>query len=118
MAKKKKLGKVGPVAEKKVIPVETDATKLVNYVCGSNIMKTGEDIKVRKGIKSLSGTEYSIPIYFQIKPDSEYPDWLWELPLGGPKPLDELDPESKQYWRRLRRSALSRNNKMMKLKKF
>lgn len=34
--------------EKKEIPVETDANKLVNYVCGSNIMKTGEDIKVRQ----------------------------------------------------------------------
>lgn len=44
--KKKKLGKLGPIAEKVVIPVETDASKLVNYVCGSNIYKTGEDIKV------------------------------------------------------------------------
>lgn len=32
--------------EKKVLPVETDANKLVSYVCGSNYMKTGEDIKV------------------------------------------------------------------------
>lgn len=44
--KKKKLGKLGPIMEKKVIPVETDANKLVNYVCGSNYLKTGEDIKV------------------------------------------------------------------------
>lgn len=44
--KKKKLGKLGPIAEKVEIPVETDAYKLVNYVCGSNINKTGEDIKV------------------------------------------------------------------------
>lgn len=34
------------MAEKKVIPVETDAVKLVNYVCGSNYMQKGEDIKV------------------------------------------------------------------------
>lgn len=45
-AKKKKLGKLGPIMEKKIIPVETDANKLVNYVCGSNYLKTGEDIKV------------------------------------------------------------------------
>lgn len=45
-AKKKKLGKLGPIAEKIVLPVETDAAKLVNYVCGSNILKTGEDIRV------------------------------------------------------------------------
>lgn len=42
----KKLGKLGPIIEKKEIPVETDVNKLVNYVCGSNIYKTGEDIKV------------------------------------------------------------------------
>lgn len=46
VAKKKKVGKLGPVAEKKVIPVETDPSKLVNYVCGSNYMQKGEDIKV------------------------------------------------------------------------
>lgn len=44
--KLKKLGKLGPIMEKKEIPVETDANKLVNYVCGSNLMKKGEDIKV------------------------------------------------------------------------
>lgn len=44
------MGKLGPVVEKKVIPVETDVNRLVNYVCGSNINKTGEDIKVSKSI--------------------------------------------------------------------
>lgn len=45
--KKKKIGgKLGPAAEKIEVPVETDANKLVNYVCGSNINKTGEDTKV------------------------------------------------------------------------
>lgn len=37
---------MGPIVEKKVLPVETDAEKLVNYVCGSNIYVKGEDIKV------------------------------------------------------------------------
>jgi len=32
--------------EKKIIPVETDANKLVNYVCGSNYLKSGQDVKV------------------------------------------------------------------------
>lgn len=50
LGKKKKMGKLGPVVEKKVIPVETDVNRLVNYVCGSNINKTGEDIKVSKSI--------------------------------------------------------------------
>lgn len=44
--KKKKLGKLGPIVEKKVLPVETDTNKLVNYVCGSNLLVKGEDIKV------------------------------------------------------------------------
>lgn len=42
----KKGGKLGPVVEKKIMPVETDPQKLVNYVCGSNINIKGEDIKV------------------------------------------------------------------------
>lgn len=53
--KKKKMGKVGPVAEKKVIPVETDPSKLVNYVCGSNYMQKGEDIKVDECFIRSSG---------------------------------------------------------------
>lgn len=59
---KKKLAKVGAIVEKKVLPVETDAHKLVKFVCGSNIKKEGEDIV--------------------LKPDSEYPDWLWKLNTG------------------------------------
>uniref|UniRef100_A0A182PIL2 Large ribosomal subunit protein mL54 n=1 Tax=Anopheles epiroticus TaxID=199890 RepID=A0A182PIL2_9DIPT len=97
-SKKKKLGKLGPVVEKKVIPVETDTTRLVNYVCGSNILKQGEDIK--------------------IQPDSEYPDWLWKMHVGAPLTLEEMDPNTKAYWRKLRRMALQRNNKLAKLKKF
>ncbi|KAH8358221.1 hypothetical protein KR084_008380 [Drosophila pseudotakahashii] len=96
--KKKKLGKLGPIMEKKIIPVETDANKLVSYVCGSNYLKAGEDVK--------------------IKPDAEYPEWLWSLNTERIIPLDELDPNSKQYWRRLRKLALRRNNQLSKLKKF
>ncbi|XP_037035685.1 39S ribosomal protein L54, mitochondrial [Bradysia coprophila] len=96
--KTKKLGKMGPIAEKVIIPVETDTHKLVNYVCGSNINKTGEDIK--------------------IKDDSEYPEWLWQINTGPAPKLEELDPETKQYWRKLRKLALQRNNTLAKLKPF
>lgn len=51
--KKGKLGKLGPVAEKKVIPVESDPKKLVNFVCGSNIYTKGEDAKVTIKIGKL-----------------------------------------------------------------
>nr|CAG4652350.1 EOG090X0KWJ [Triops cancriformis] len=95
---KKKAGKMGAMVEKKKIPVETDPNKLVNFVSGSNILKTGEDI--------------------QLKPDSEYPDWLWELRVDGPVPLEELDPDTLAYWRRLRKLSLERNCQLMRLKKF
>ncbi|XP_044735437.1 39S ribosomal protein L54, mitochondrial [Chrysoperla carnea] len=95
---KKKLGKLGPMVEKKVLPVETDPNKLVNFVCGSNIFKEGKDI--------------------ELKPDSEYPEWLWKLNIGKPLTLDELDPETKQYWRKLRKMGLKRNNQLAKVKKL
>jgi len=62
-SKKKMGGKGGPGIEKTEISVETDAKKLLTYVCGSNIYKEGEDVK--------------------LKPDSEYPDWLWNLNTGN-----------------------------------
>nr|CAI5867841.1 unnamed protein product [Callosobruchus analis] len=97
--KKKKMGgKMGAVMEKKVLPVETDPERLVNFACGTNIYKTGEDVK--------------------LKPHSEYPEWLWSIRLDKPPPLEELDPNSKEYWRRLRKMAMRRNNQLQKLKKF
>ncbi|KAF7265555.1 mitochondrial ribosomal protein L54 [Rhynchophorus ferrugineus] len=98
MKKKKVGGKVGAVAEKTQLPVETDPEKLVNFVCGSNIYKTGEDIK--------------------LKPDSDYPEWLWTIRTGPPLPLEELDPNSKQYWRRIRRMGIKEQNSMLKIKKL
>ena len=57
-----KKGKSKQENTKITLAVETDAKKLVNYVCGSNLMQTGEDV--------------------QIKPDNEYPDWLWSVHTG------------------------------------
>ncbi|XP_052749457.1 39S ribosomal protein L54, mitochondrial [Galleria mellonella] len=93
---KKKAGKLTTM-EKKVLPVETDPEKLVNYVCGSNIYTTGEDIK--------------------LKDDSEYPEWLWTLRLK-PVPIEELDPSTKEYWLRVRAAGMKRNNKLRSLRKF
>lgn len=56
-------------------------------------------------------------LYFQIKPESEYPDWLWDIHVGPPKKLEELDPNTKEYWRRLRKQALRQNNRLAKLKR-
>lgn len=85
--------------EKKLLPVETDTYRLQTHVCGTNLLKEGgEDVK--------------------IKPDSEYPSWLWTLRTGPPPPLEEMDPNTKQYWRRLRTLGLRKNNKIKATKKF
>lgn len=57
-----KKGKLAAGGKKKEFPVETDPHKLVNYCCGSNIYKEGEDVK--------------------LKPESEYPEWLWSIRTG------------------------------------
>nr|XP_012227662.1 PREDICTED: 39S ribosomal protein L54, mitochondrial isoform X2 [Linepithema humile] len=84
--------------EKKLLPVEKDVNRLVTYVCGTNINKEGEDIK--------------------IKEDSEYPSWLWTIRTGPAPTLEELDPDTKQYWRKLRLLGLRRNNKERATRKF
>ncbi|XP_014250290.1 39S ribosomal protein L54, mitochondrial [Cimex lectularius] len=97
-SKKKKLSKGGSMMEKRILPVETDAKKLTSLLCGSNILKEGQDI--------------------ELKPDSEYPDWLWKLNTGKPPPLEEMDPETKEYWFKVRKMAIVKHNKLMKLKQF
>lgn len=95
----KKSKKTLIAVEKKVLPVETDVTRLLTHVCGTNIYKEGgEDI--------------------ELKPDSEYPSWLWNIRTGPPLPLEELDPNTKQYWRRLRLLGLRKNNKERATRKF
>jgi large subunit ribosomal protein L54 len=84
--------------EKKELEVETDPEKLVNYCCGANYFKEGEDPK--------------------IKPDEEYPDWLWELHTERqPIPLGELDENDPYYWRRVRKMHFRRNTQLMKKKR-
>nr|CAG4636696.1 EOG090X0KWJ [Eubosmina coregoni]SVE70204.1 EOG090X0KWJ [Eubosmina coregoni] len=96
---KKGKTKAAPVAEKRIIPVESDPEKLVNFVCGSNILKQGQDV--------------------EIKPDSEYPDWLFKMKLEAKAtPLEEMDQNTLEYWRRLRKLALRRQCRLMRLKKF
>ncbi|KAH6940424.1 hypothetical protein HPB50_027574 [Hyalomma asiaticum] len=42
-----------------------------------------------------------------------YPSWLWELPLNGPPPLSEMDPETPEYWEVLHRRALLNQNRLL-----
>lgn len=95
----KKSKKTLVAVEKKVLPVETNVTRLLTHVCGTNIYKEGgEDV--------------------ELKPDSEYPNWLWNIRTGPPPPLEELDPNTKQYWRRVRLLGLKKNNKESATRKF
>ncbi|XP_016911786.1 large ribosomal subunit protein mL54 [Apis cerana] len=89
--------KIKGTRQKIEIPVEEDVNKLLNYVCGLNIYKDGEDIK--------------------LKPDSEYPEWLWNIRIEKLQ-LSDLNPNTKQYWRFVRKQALKRKNEMQKFKKF
>lgn len=74
--------------------VETDPAKLTRYVCGANWLKEGSDP--------------------ELKPDSEYPEWLWELDLEPhTKTLADYDKDSIKYWRKLRKiTSLQRNQKL------
>ena len=85
--------------QKPTIEVETDAMKLTRFCCGANIYTAGADP--------------------QLKPESEYPEWLWSLRLDRQPPdLSELDPNEHRYWQRLRKMAIRQNNKLMKVRKL
>ncbi|XP_022188151.2 39S ribosomal protein L54, mitochondrial [Nilaparvata lugens] len=98
LGKSKKLKAGAAPVEKKRLPVETDINKLVTFCCGTNILKEGgQDIK--------------------LQPDSEYPDWLWQLHIGKPKTLDEMDPNTLQYWRKVRKGGMKRRNLLLSKRK-
>ena len=83
--------------ERKRLEVETDPNRLCNFVCGANIYKDGVDP--------------------ELKADSEYPDWLWELRTDRSSvPLEELEPDSFKYWQRLRHIEMKRVTKLRKAK--
>ncbi|XP_059146698.1 large ribosomal subunit protein mL54-like [Physella acuta] len=94
---KKIVSKVGAAATAKKVrmEVETDPEKLINFCCGANINVDGKDP--------------------EIKPDSEYPDWLWNLRLERKAvDLSQLDPNTQEYWTRLSRISFIRNLRIQK----
>ncbi|XP_068942943.1 large ribosomal subunit protein mL54 [Petaurus breviceps papuanus] len=91
-------GKVLPAGALKDPDVCKDPVLLTTHAMGVNIYKQGSEVA--------------------LKPDSEYPDWLFEMNLGPPKTLEELDPESREYWRLLRKQNIWRHNKLHKNKKL
>ena len=76
--------------------METDAAILTKYCCGANMLKEGSDP--------------------ELKPDSEYPDWLWTLDLEpNQQTLTDTDGESFKYWRKIRTEFMKRNNALAKI---
>ncbi|KAL0278400.1 UNVERIFIED_CONTAM: hypothetical protein PYX00_000230 [Menopon gallinae] len=69
-----------------VVPTETDPQKLAQYVCGTNLTTDEEPVK--------------------IKPDSEYPDWLWSIHTGKPLKLKDMDPNTLEYWLEVKRISV------------
>lgn len=64
------------------LAVETDPNKLVNYCCGLNYHIDEAPIK--------------------LKPDNEYPEWLWKLRLTEKPNSWELEKGTKEYYQRLK----------------
>ncbi|XP_069858545.1 large ribosomal subunit protein mL54 isoform X2 [Dipodomys merriami] len=92
-------GKGGMVSQVLKDPdVCTDPVKLTTHAMGVNIYKEGQDVV--------------------LKPDAEYPEWLFQMNVGPPKTLEELDPESREYWRLLRKQNIWRHNRLSKNQKF
>ncbi|KAM8765768.1 large ribosomal subunit protein mL54 isoform 2-T2 [Rhynchonycteris naso] len=92
-------GKSGVVSDALKDPdVCTDPVRLTTHAMGVNIYKEGQDVV--------------------LKPDSEYPEWLFEMNVGPPKKLEELDPETREYWRLLRKHNIWRHNRLNKNRKF
>ncbi|NXG13028.1 RM54 protein, partial [Grallaria varia] len=91
-------GKGAPKEVLKGPEVCTDPALLATHAMGVNYFKEGPEVA--------------------LKADCEYPEWLFKIHLGPPKKLEELDPDSLQYWRRLRKYDTWQRNKLKKSKKM
>ena len=81
---------------KKIFDVETDTKKLTTHCCGLNYKLEGEEV--------------------QLKEDSEYPAWLFDLNIERPRPNAE-DMENKntmEYFEKLQEENKFRRRRIGK----
>ncbi|XP_032809528.1 large ribosomal subunit protein mL54 [Petromyzon marinus] len=75
-----------------------DPEVLVSHCVGLNFLREGSDPPLRS--------------------DSEYPPWLFELNVGPPLTLEEVEPDSMEYFRLLRKQHMWRVNKLSRHKRI
>lgn len=86
-----------PLKKHELVP-ETDPIKLTQFLSGANILKEGG----------------SDP---ELRPHAEYPEWLWTLRLERKVvPLEEIEFDTWEYWRRMHKENKQRNRLILKNK--
>ena len=75
----------------------------MNFVCGSDY-------------RNEEHREGDVP----IKPDSEYPDWLFTMDVSRPKPnaRDMKDKNTIEYYEKLRQEHMAMQRRLMRKKLF
>ena len=73
--------------------METDTAKLRTHCCGLNYRTEGPEV--------------------ELKPDSEYPDWLFTMRVERPEPTsDQLEPGTMEYFFATREEARLRKSRL------
>ena len=81
--------------------METDPVKLVTTVAGSNY-------------RTIEGSADIV-----LKPDSEYPDWLWTMNVERPLPMAKDMPKGTlEYYEKLHEEEKARRRRLSQGKRF
>ena len=109
-------GKKGAAMVKPDLDVETDAHKVLATRNANNAHYTTIWLQLVSTVCGLNyrvdGDQEAVP----LRPDSEYPDWLWTLDVRRPlPPLEDQDPNTKEYWLQVQRDMKRQRNRLMKI---